>query len=88
MLELWLMMGGIAGAALRVFVSNSQTTLSKQSIGDILIGGAVGLLYPLYPILEFPANASLYQKAGLIFVLSYLSADFVQNVIRKLGGVK
>lgn len=77
--------GGIVGSALKAFVTNSQHTLSRQSIADILIGGAVGILYPLFPLIELPATASPLQKAAMIGVLAYFSSDLTANIATKLG---
>lgn len=80
-----LALGGIAGSALKAFVSNDQGTFSKKSLADVLIGGAVGLLYPLYPIISLPPGASLAQQATLIAVIAYFTGDLALNVLQKVS---
>jgi uncharacterized membrane protein YraQ (UPF0718 family) len=84
-LSIALALGGIVGSALRVFITNDQTTFSRKSIGDILVGGAVGVLWPLYPLVELPVGASVLQQASLIGVVSYLAGDVIQNLVQRVG---
>lgn len=82
---LYLALGGLAGSALKAYIATDQNTLSRQTIADVAIGAAVGFLYPLYPVIEFPPVASVAQKAVMMGVLSYFSADMIQGVLFKLG---
>ena len=89
-IEVWLALGGVCGAALRVIVTTAQPTLSRKSMVDILIGGAVGLLYPLYPVIDFPATATTLQKAAIIALLAYFASDFLVNTVSRFlpkGGI-
>lgn len=78
-------LGGLIGSGLKAWVTRSQETFSRASIADVLIGGAVGILYPLFPIVELPAAATALQKAAMIGVLAYFSSDLVANVAGRLG---
>lgn len=83
-----LAIGGLAGSLLRVVVTQDQDTFSKKSVADVVVGGAVGLLYPLYPVIELPAGASILQQAALVGVISYLTGDFVQSIVGRFGSKK
>jgi hypothetical protein len=76
---------GLVGSALKAWVSNDQASFSKKSLADVLIGGAVGILYPLFPFVPMPDGASLLQQSALIGVVSYFSSDLITNVMTKLG---
>lgn len=86
--SLWLAGGALLGSAMRAFLTPAQKTLSRKSIADVVIGGAVGLLYPLYPVVPLPGGASPLQLAVVMFVLAYFSSDFLVNVVTKLGALK
>ena len=79
--------GGLVGSAVRAVITTSQVTLSRQSIVDVLIGGAVGLLWPLYPVIELPAHASTLQNATIVGLFAYMSGDFVVNALRRIGAL-
>lgn len=79
------LIAGLAASALKAYVSSDQATFSRKSVADILIGGAVGLLYPLFPMIPMPANASLIQQAALVGVICYFSSDLLQGILSKLG---
>ncbi len=78
-------LAGLVGSALKAWVSADQKTLSRKSIADVVIGAAVGILYPLYPLVPLPKDANLIQQAALIGVLAYVSSDFIQNALAKVG---
>lgn len=78
-------LAGLIGSALKAWVSNDQASLSKKSVADVAIGAAVGILYPLYPILPIPEHASIIQQGAIIGVISYFSSDLITNVMTKLG---
>jgi len=82
---IYLALGGLVGSGLKAYVTTTQENFSKQSLADVLIGGAVGLLYPLYPVIDFPAGASIVQKAVMIAVIAYFSADLIPGILSKLG---
>ncbi len=76
---------GLIGSGLKAWVSNDQASLSKKSLADVLIGGAVGILYPLMPFVPFPEGANLLQQSAMIGVISYFSSDLITNVMTKFG---
>jgi membrane associated rhomboid family serine protease len=84
--------GGMSGSAVKAWATTSQATLSKASIIDVLIGGAVGAIFPLLGPSLLPdavqtawEAASTAQKAILMGILCYASSDFIQNMLSKLG---
>jgi uncharacterized membrane protein YraQ (UPF0718 family) len=85
--SVYLALGGIAGSALKAFVSNDQVTLSRKSIADVLLGGAVGVLLPLFPVIPIPKDASVLQQAALVGAVAYLAGDVLVNLFQKLTGV-
>lgn len=76
---------GLVGSGLKAWVSNDQSSFSKKSLADVLIGGAVGVLYPLFPFFPMPDGATLLQQSALIGVVSYFSSDLITNIMTKLG---
>jgi VIT1/CCC1 family predicted Fe2+/Mn2+ transporter len=76
---------GLIGSGLKAFVSTDQANISKKSVADVVIGGAVGILYPLFPFVPIPDTASLLQQAVMIGVISYFSSDLVTGILSKLG---
>jgi VIT1/CCC1 family predicted Fe2+/Mn2+ transporter len=76
---------GLIGSGLKAWVSNDQASLSKKSLADVLIGGAVGVLYPLMPLVPIPDHATMLQASTLIGIMSYFSSDLITNVLTKLG---
>jgi len=79
--------GGLVGSAVRAAITTSQGTFSKQSIVDVVIGGAIGLLWPIYPVIELPAHATVLQQATIVGLFAYMSGDFVVNALRRLGAL-
>lgn len=78
-------LAGLIGSALKAWVSSDQKTFSRKSVADVVIGAAVGILYPLYPLIPLPKEANLLQQAALIVALAYVSSDFIQNGLAKIG---
>lgn len=76
---------GLVGSGLKAWVSNDQASFSKKSVADVLIGGAVGILYPLVPFVPIPETANLLQQSALIGVISYFSSDLITNILTKFG---
>lgn len=76
---------GLVGAAAKAWCSTDQATVSRKSIGDVLLGGLTGLLVPLFAPAFLPAGANLLQQAALIALAAYTSADVIQNVLQKIG---
>lgn len=79
------LIAGLVAAALKSYVSADQATFSRKSVADIIIGGAVGLLYPLFPLVPLPTEATLLQQAALVGVLCYFSSDLLTGILTKLG---
>lgn len=86
-----LIVAGLLGSALKAWISVSQANISKRSIADVILGGAVGGLFPLLvqsmpsPIPELWVRASLVQEALLLGILAYATSDFINNALGKLG---
>lgn len=78
-------LAGLIGSALKAWVSNDQASFSKKSVADVAIGAAVGILYPLFPVIPLPESASLIQQGAVIGLVSYFSSDLITNVMTKLG---
>lgn len=76
---------GLIASGLKAFVSTDQANISKKSIADVVIGGAVGVLYPLFPVIPIPETASVLQQAVLVGVVSYFSSDLLTGILAKLG---
>lgn len=85
-LSLVLALAGVAGALARAGLTVSQPFLSRKTIGDALVGGFVGVLWPLYPVIDFPASATLLQKAVIVMVIAYFAGDVLQNGLSRLLG--
>ncbi len=79
-----LALGGILGAALRVVVTPEQPTFSRRTIADVVLGGVVGLLYPLYPVVQFPADATLLQRAAIVGLVAYFSGDLAAGLAARV----
>ncbi len=86
-----LIIAGLLGSALKAWVSVSQANFSKRSIADVILGGAVGGLFPLVvntmpsPIPDLWARASIIQQGLLLGVIAYATSDFINNVLGKFG---
>lgn len=78
-------LAGLIASALKVFVAGDQATLSRKSIADVILGGAIGILYPLYPIVPLPESATLLQQSMAVGVVCYFGSDLITNVLAKLG---
>jgi len=78
-LTLVFILAGIIGAGLRAFLAASQEAVSRKSVVDVIVGGLVGGLYPLYPVIPLVGN---WLQQGLeVALLSYVAGDVVQNAI-------
>lgn len=87
LLSLWLALGGVAGSVARVLITQSQSWRDRKSIGDVVVGFAVGYLWPLYPLIDFPATATTPQKAVIVAVIAYFAGDVIQNGLSKLASM-
>ena len=86
-LSIALAAGGVCGSVLRAYITNSQQFISKKSLADVVVGFLVGFLYPLYPLIDFPANATTLQKAIMVAAIAYLAGDLLLNSLEKLAGL-
>jgi phosphate/sulfate permease len=74
---------GVVGAGLKSYLANDQTTLSKKSLGDVILGGIGGILLPL--VTPLPAGTTVIQQAAIVAALSYVGVDVIQNALQKFG---
>lgn len=74
---------GVVGAALKSYLANDQTTLSKKSLGDVILGGIGGILLPL--VIPLPPATTVIQQAAIIASLTYVGVDVIQNALQKFG---
>lgn len=84
-LSIALFLAGLIGSALHAWATNSQTTWSKKSIIDVVIGGAVAALVPYYAPSLLPSGQPIFVQACTMGLISYFSSDFVQNILGKAG---
>lgn len=77
--------GALVGSLAKAWVSTEQNNFGRQSAIDVGIGVAVGILYPLFPVVPLPETANWLQQGTLMAVISYFSSDLVGNVLLKLG---
>lgn len=84
-LSIALFIAGLIGSALKAWATNSQETWSKKSVIDIVIGGAAAALVPYYLPSLLPSSQPLFVQAVTMGLISYVSSDFVQNVLGKAG---
>lgn len=75
-----LFVGGLIGSACRAYLTKSQETFSRQSLGDVVIGAIVGVLYPQFPILG-PLAGNVVQQASMVAIMGYFGASAIQNAI-------
>lgn len=76
---------GVVGAACKAFFSNDQATWSRKSIGDVILGGLTGILFPLLSPVPLPEQANLLQQAAIVAGAAYLGSDLIQNALQKFG---
>lgn len=88
---LYMALGGALGALAKAIFTTDAPTLSpgvwrpsRQTVRDVLLGGVVGYLWNLYPVIELPAGATVAQRAVLVGVVGYIGADFLPNVLGQL----
>lgn len=79
--------GGVLGSAIRAWLTTSQVTFSRKSFADVVVGGLVGIMYPLYPLI--PLVGSLLQQGTEIALLSYFAGDMLQNLLtNRIPGIQ
>ena len=62
--------GGMLGAFLRALTTKGQSTLSKQTGVDMIVGGIIGVLLPVVPL------SSVFTLLGIQVQLPYLPTDW------------
>lgn len=83
--SLTFLLAGLVGGALKAFLSNSQENISVKSLGDVVIAGLVGLLWPALGPIPIPEKLTLIQQAGFITFISYTGSHVVTSVLGKIG---
>jgi hypothetical protein len=84
-LQIALLIAGLLGSALKAYISTDQTTFSKKSVVDVVIGGLAALLIPQFFPSLLPPDANVASTFAIVAVLSYVSSDLVQGVLGKIG---
>lgn len=77
--------GGVLGCAARALVSQSQDLISRKTIADLIIGGLVGIVYPLIAPIPIPSSghANLIQQAAFVGIVSYVADHVLVNYFGK-----
>lgn len=76
---------GLIGAACKAFFSNDQATWSSKSVGDVVLGGLTGILFPLFSPMPLPEQANILQQAAVVAGVAYMGSDLIQNALQKFG---
>ncbi len=84
-LQIALLLAGLLGSVLKAWATQSQETFSKKSVVDVVLGGLAAVLVPQFLPSLLPPDANLLSTFAIVAVISYASADFVQNIIGKFG---
>lgn len=84
-LQLALFLGALLGTAMKAWATNSQATISKRSILDVIIGALSGLLVPSYFPKLVPQGEGVLVAGAAMALVAYASSDFVQNVLGKIN---
>ncbi len=85
MISIVFFVAGLAGAACKAFFSNDQATWSRKSVGDVVLGGLTGILFPLVSPMPLPTDANILQQAAIVAAAAYMGSDVIQNVLQKFG---
>lgn len=84
-LNLLFCLAGLVGSALRAASTYSHDTFTAKSITDVIVGGIVGVLYPLSGA---PLPTDPWQAAAVVAGASYVGASVLQGVLGRLGEAK
>lgn len=79
-------LAALLGTLARAWWTSDQDFWSKRTVNDVITGVVLGLLWSLWPPVEFPATATLVQKAGIVFATSYFLGDVVQGFVTRFKG--
>lgn len=94
-LSLWLAVGGALGVVVRVFLTNGQKNISRESVQDVLLGALIGYLWsvPLpyelpiigvgWPPFTFPETARVGQKAAMVGGFTWLTAEVIKRLLMR-----
>lgn len=83
--QLALMLGGAVGSFLRAWITRAQETWSRKTLVDVLLGGAIGLLWDTIMPIEFKAGTTLLQQATILGVLAATGNATWTSAAAKLG---
>ena len=83
-LDVTLLVGGLLGGFLRALVSTSQHWYSKYTIVDVVLGGVVGVCYPLIPFIPIPESATIMQRGALVCALAYGGSHFLKAFVDRI----
>jgi len=84
LIPLWLLLAGVAGAFVRAWRDRDQTTKSRETITDCLVGGASSILAPPALTYFFPGFMALLSAPhyqALIVFLAGFSASYTWVLI-------
>lgn len=80
-LSLYLALGAVVGGAFHAWVSNADAFFTRTTAGNVFIAAVVGLVYPLWPVIDFPETANVVQKAAIMAGIAYVAGDAIQNLL-------
>ena len=92
---LWLAAGGLFGAFVRAFFVKHQSTWSRETGFDCIVGCLFGLLWnvPLaldlgtvkvgWPPFDFAPSASYVQRGAIVAVVSLIAVEILKRILIK-----
>ena len=81
-LTVWLAVGGLLGGTLHaLFMGTTPSFWCRETGKTIFLGGIMGLLYPLYPIIPFHPEANVIQQAGLVTLIAFIVGAGIQSIL-------
>lgn len=80
-----LLLFALAGSAFKAWTSGSQATWSRRSLGDIVIGAAVGFIGPAFLPSVMMSGTAIEFQCGAVFVLAYFSSHVINALLAKFG---
>lgn len=84
-LQVTYLVAGLIGGALKAAITNTQETISKRSLVDVVIGGLAAVLIPQFFPNLVPSGTNLFGQGVVVVLISYASSDFVQGILARLG---
>lgn len=70
---------GVVGTGCKSLLSQGQDFISKKTVVDIVVGGLVGILLPMFPIIPIPKDANLIQQAAMVAFVSYAAGHAIMS---------